>query len=608
MKKTTVFLLAFVVFFFILITAQGEIQQNIFPAATLEKAHSVFSGIRNYFSPLEYENSVNYFEASKYRLLTEDYLKSHPGQTIIPFPWEPSTLLKVLPFNYDIPAAPGNQISITACRDQFESSSFIITSQIYQSGIGITVSNLSSAEGKSIPADAMDVRLVKAWYQAEDSEVYIRHPESRFLTPELLLKDDNLVKVDYVNKINYLNVTINGVQQYIDISNPSGTFPSNAQFQDATTLQPFSLATNENKQVWLTLHIPAGTPSGDYFGDITLTSSSGSPVLMNVKVTVLPFDLEPAPLEYALFYKGGVTSDAQPGISMTYKTPAQYAMEMKNMQEHGIAYPTFSQKDWSLWGNALTLRQQAGLPNDHIYVVEWQTGNPTDAAGLATLQHGIGVVKDLNAPFGYEDTYIYGIDEAQGDLLRSERTAWEATHESGVKVFASSYNDAVDIAGGLLDVAVLGGPLNRGQAAAWHSHGKRVLSYDNPQAGVENPELYRKNYGFALWNARYDGSMDYAYQHEAGALWNDFDSVNFRDLVFAYPTSNGVIDTIQWEGWREGVDDTRYLATLIKQEGNDASAKEVVVDSLSLGDNMATVRKNIINHILISQSKMQSRQ
>jgi hypothetical protein len=125
---------------------------------------------------------------------------------------------------------------------------------------------------------------------------------------------------------------------------------------------------------------------------------------------------------------------------------------------------------------------------------------------------------------------------------------------------------------------------------------------------VENPELYRKNYGFALWNAGYDGSMDYAYQHEAGALWNDFDSVNFRDLVFAYPTSNGVIDTIQWEGWREGVDDTRYLATLIKLEGNDTSAKEIVVDSLSRGDDMTTVRKNIINYILISQSKMQSRQ
>ena len=30
----------------------------------------------------------------------------------------------------------------------------------------------------------------------------------------------------------------------------------------------------------------------------------------------------------------------------------------------------------------------------------------------------------------------------------------------------------------------------------------------------------------------------------------------------AYPTVNGVIPTIQWEGYREGYDDLRYLATL----------------------------------------------
>ena len=45
--------------------------------------------------------------------------------------------------------------------------------------------------------------------------------QSDYLTPELLLKDDSLVKVDYVTKTNYLKVTINGVEQYIDISNPT---------------------------------------------------------------------------------------------------------------------------------------------------------------------------------------------------------------------------------------------------------------------------------------------------------------------------------------------------------------------------------------------------
>ncbi len=136
-----------------------------------------------------------------------------------------------------------------------------------------------------------------------------------------------------------------------------------------------------------------------------------------------------------------------------------------------------------------------------------------------------------------------------------------------------AYNDAVNIAGDLLDIAVLDGSLDPAQAAQWHSYGKRVLSYDNPQVGVENPEIYRKNFGFALWNAGYDGAMNYAYQHGAGSIWNDFDDSYLRDHVFAYPVSNGVIDTIQWEGWREGVDDTRYLATLMKKGVSASSVR-----------------------------------
>jgi len=37
--------------------------------------------------------------------------------------------------------------------------------------------------------------------------------------------------------------------------------------------------------------------------------------------------------------------------------------------------------------------------------------------------------------------------------------------------------------------------------------------------------------------------------------------------MFVYPTVDGVIDTIAWEGYREGIDDLRYLATLRKAIG-----------------------------------------
>ena len=56
--------------------------------------------------------------------------------------------------------------------------------------------------------------------------------------------------------------------------------------------------------------------------------------------------------------------------------------------------------------------------------------------------------------------------------------------------------------------------------------------------------------------------MTLGYQWAYGHIWNDFDSKRFRDHCFAYPTANGVVGTIQWEGFREGVDDVRYINTL----------------------------------------------
>jgi len=92
--------------------------------------------------------------------------------------------------------------------------------------------------------------------------------------------------------------------------------------------------------------------------------------------------------------------------------------------------------------------------------------------------------------------------------------------------------------------------------------GHKIFSYANPQVGEEEPETFRRNFGLVLWKAGYDGAMDYAYQHGFGHIWNDFDYEGRRDASFTYPTVNGIVGTIQWEGFREAVDDVRYITTL----------------------------------------------
>ena len=526
--------------------------------------------------------------------------EDNSGSILILYPWVPTSPVRILPFNYSVPAAPGNNLSIRTCRGQFESATFVINAQDNVSDIRITGSDFYDAQGDKIPSTENNIRLVKVWYQAGKDNIQMTSEHD--LAPELLLKDDSLVNVDYLNKVNYLKVTMNGSQQYIDISNPNGTFPLNAEIYDAKVLQPFSMEKNENKQVWMTIHIPNDTPAGDYRGRITIAPSTYAPVTLNFMVTVLPFSLEPAPLEYAIYYRGKLPSRPVAGINSEWKTPAQYTSELQDMKEHGVTYPSMFTQDLIGAGKELLLRQQIGLPEDHIYLVGIQTGNSTDKGNLKQLGTTVARWKNLTSPYGYRDMYVYGMDEVSGDQLRSERTAWNTVHQNGAKVFVAISNslDSVNIAGDILDLPILAGPLNATQAAQWHSHGKRLFSYGNPQVGVENPWLYRKRYGFSLWNAGYDGEMDYAYQHSFGNIWNDFDDVQYRDHVFAYPTSDGVIDTVEWEGFREGVDDTRYASTLMTVTGENESAKSMISESLSKEEDAAQIRENVIDRILIA--------
>ena len=184
--------------------------------------------------------------------------------------------------------------------------------------------------------------------------------------------------------------------------------------------------------------------------------------------------------------------------------------------------------------------------------------------------------------------------------MLAQRNAWQAAHDAGAKVFVAGYEGTVDLVGDMLDLIILAGEFKPKEVEKWHKRGKKVFIYANPQVGVEDPEIYRRNYGIPLLCKGYDGVMNYAYQHVAGEnLWNDFDDKGGRDHVFAYPASDGVIDTIQWEGFREAVDDVRYLTTLANMSG--ASAYQSICKDVLPDSDLASVRETIIKRIISKQ-------
>ena len=201
--------------------------------------------------------------------------------------------------------------------------------------------------------------------------------------------------------------------------------------------------------------------------------------------------------------------------------------------------------------------------------------------------------------------YFYGQDEARGEVLKKQRPTFERIHEAGGKIFVAGYRGSnFPLVGDLQDLLVCSGGLSKEEAALWHGRGHKIFSYANPQAGYEDPEIYRRNFGLMLDKHNYDGGMTYIFYHG----WNDFNIKPWRQHNFVYPTVDGLIDTIQWEGYREGVDDLRYLATLRKtieeaeKSGGaetDAAAKaRAFIENMDPSGDLYAIRDAMIDSIV----------
>ncbi|MCP4612791.1 MAG: hypothetical protein GY845_29190, partial [Planctomycetes bacterium] len=434
--------------------------------------------------------------------------------------------------------------------------------------------------------------------------------------------DDSLVKIE--NGENYLKVSGN----YVWISGPDGipgvyVAPKSADFpvQDSATLQPVDISANTNKQFWITVKVPDNAIAGDYSGTITLTTPSGTVGQIQLNLRVLPIELSESMVTPSIYYWGclGTGNFTNGTISFIMKSPTQFKAELKNLVDHGITNPTVYQSlDEPKLREVLQLRREAGMIDDSMYYLGLKPYGYQDPSQVATT---VSIAKD----YGIDNVYFYGVDEAKGNALAVQKDAWEAIRRAGGKIFASGvraghYSDPerspgnFGYMGDIQDLLVCHGVPYAEEAERWHSYDHEIFCYSNPQVGEEKPETYRRNFGLLLWQRDYDGMMDFSYQHRFGNVWNDFDDSTYRDHVFTYPTVNGVIDTIQWEGQREGIDDLRYLTTLLntietaKTQGKGTSSAEDYLSSLKDSDlaskDLETIRSEIIAHILSLQQEL----
>jgi hypothetical protein len=233
-------------------------------------------------------------------------------------------------------------------------------------------------------------------------------------------------------------------------------------------------------------------------------------------------------------------------------------------------------------------REKVGDPN----LKKW----PPEAF-MPTLKIVTGLAKEL----GYGEVYFYGMDEVSKTQLQFQRTLFEMMRKANTPVPAKTFCAAhkpTDV----YDAVTCGSFPASKEIKKYQSTGREVYIYANPHAGKEQPYTYRRNVGLLLYKSGVNGAGWYADYSEYG------------EIMFVYYTKTGQVDTLQWEGWREGVDDVRYLTTLHRkilslQTTNDPATKRAVgkagawLRGLEITDNAQQIRQEAIAHIMALQDR-----
>jgi len=353
---------------------------------------------------------------------------------------------------------------------------------------------------------------------------------------------------------------------------------------------------------------------------------------LNLKLRVLPFKLSEPRTCYdlnkefisSIYYRGILHPEGKCLPNSDWKTSEQLRAEFQDMLSHNIVNPgfcgwgtTLSFEDIKTLREVLRTMRDSGFKNKSL--LNWDPFFPALAdpspKNLNKLDEQVRILLQVAREFGIYEVYFGGLGEVveQGQDITFQRPAWEAIRKAGGKVAycgGITTTETVLKVADVIDLFAAGGPPSLEKIRRWHSlpHKSVILHYGDPFGGVENPELNRRNLGLRLWKAEY-GVSTYCYQIGVGS-WNDWSNAGEqRPYSFAYPTIDGVVDTIAWEGFREGIDDIKYATTLkleikrVKEQGSPRKKKiaeeaEKYLANLDVNGNLDIIRSKIITYLL----------
>lgn len=548
------------------------------------------------------------------------------------------------------PCKLGNELSIMASRNEYEPASFVIQTKPgeHLENVRVSCSPLVSGDN-TIPKSAVDIRIVDklnvgwaignvkvSWqlmYDQDMIDATDNIPQGRLDTTE---EEHQAARADIMR--------IFGKCGYAETAaEHAALWRENilVKASDAKSLRPVQVDGRE--QMWLTVHVPQDTPAGTYRGTVRVVPGNAPQAFLTLSVWVPDIDLLEPVETYSIY---NPTFTLEDSYSQSFRdmyfpvSDEEFVRELKNMVAHGCTNPNFydgisrrpdGTLDYSILEHLLALREEAGVPKGELFLID----NPLIICRKITpeeYQQNIKYVKEIQAwatARGYGEVFFTGADEASGQTLLNEHEAFKSVEEAGSGIWVATPPSFHELVWDVLEIPIVQYPgmiamnnsiehilrtpdvvanpkpyrhcqVRKAMTTDWqnliaipHSQGFRFFQYFDSWLF---PGEGRRSRGFGMWLTGVDGTMTWSYAgiKGNGRVREAGESVGHRNMVWR--VKDGVLDTLNWEAYREGYDDSRYVATLIAAGGEawlEAQDNERIFEG-----NLDELRREVASEIL----------
>jgi hypothetical protein len=525
----------------------------------------------------------------------------------------------ILPDSKPVPARAGTRLENLGARGLYVPFSFAVSAEKKLENLAFELRELYSEQHKL--AATADLRVVAPVYMPIGGG---KEPKLRNV---MLVHDPDFVQA------------VGKADGYNKFKNPK--MPD-----DAARMQPITIEAGQTRQFYMLIKVPEDAIAGTYEGTISGIAAGKTQFTLIVKLEVVPFTLEPTPFAYGAFNESFVAEAdvvRSQGIGFDRKTFEQIEHDFLSQAEHG--FNTLNLKNGYVPKSNADRRDRTPLRAGQSWDFT-EFDRMLDAAVKAGLtrspfswesSHGVHLQTDSRDYYphtqeqvdewidgfipalvahckgrGYPVPALFGADEFTGERLKAMKPAYEAVKKAGGLVTCACYPDFFSILGpDLIQPMLMGGvtdAVTEGIVRAVQAKGRQVWIYNCPASNVLGaPASMRRRYGLSMWRNGEDGLCNWAYD-DIGTGYADMARRERPVYCYAFPTWSGKpIDTPLYEALREGIYDTRYVATLEKalytarKSGRSSELVKQIdgwLKSFSVNEDLGAVRRTMADYII----------